>query len=445
MAQRIQISDHFTFGRLLRFAFPSIIMVIFTSLYGVVDGLFVSNITGDDAFAAVNLFLPVFYILSSVGFMLGSGGAALISKLFGERDEQTARRHFGGLLVIVSGVSVVFTLSTVFVMPQMATALGAEGDVYGYCVVYGRWMLGGLPLFILQTFFQYFFAVADRPKLGLIITVAAGATNMLGDFLLIYVAGMGVVGAAVATIVGEAVGGAIPLAYFFIKKGKRLYFGKPIFVVKDLLKICANGSSELLANLATSIVSVMYNFQLLRYIGTDGVVAYGVIMYVAFIFVGCYLGFSVGTAPIVGYNYGAQNRDELKNVYKKSMIFNAVAAAAMLVISQALARPLAAIFVSYDARLLDLTTHALRIYSASFLLCGFNIYASGFFTALNNGLISAIISMVRTLAAQSVAVFVMPLIFGINGIWTATVVAEIIAIIVAGVMFTAFRKKYGYM
>lgn len=441
----VHISDHFTYGKLLRFAYPSMIMVIFTSIYGVVDGLFVSNVNGDDAFAAVNLFLPVFYILSSVGFMLGSGGAALISKLFGEQDEKTARRHFGGLLIIVCGVSAVFTLSTVFVMPQIATVLGAEDEVYAYCVSYGRWMLGGLPLFILQTYFQYYFAVADKPKLGLIITVAAGVTNMLGDFLLIYVARLGVVGAAIATIIGEAVGGALPLVYFFVKKGKRLYFAKPIFRIKDIAKICANGSSELLANLSSSVVAVMYNFQLMRYIGTDGVVAYGVLMYVAFLFVGCYLGYSVGTAPIIGYHYGAQNKDELKNVYKKSLVFNAVAAALMFGISQALARPLASVFVGYDENLLDLTTHALRIYSVSFLLSGFNIYASGFFTALNNGLISATIAMVRTFAAQALAVFILPLMFGLNGIWTATIAAEIISIIVTVTMFIVYRKRYGYL
>lgn len=445
MTGKIKISDSFTFGKLLRFAFPSIIMVIFTSLYGIVDGLFVSNFAGDEAFAAINLFLPIFYILGSSGFLLGSGGNALVAVLLGKGDEDSARRRFTGVMILTVGIGVALTCAVLPFMSKIAVALGAQGDALEYCTVYGTVMLAGLVPFILQSFFQYFFAVADKPKLGLAITVAAGVTNMAGDFLLISVAGMGVVGAAVATIIGECVGGVIPLAYFFVKKGKRLYFGKPAFGLRAIGAICVNGSSEMISNLSVSAVSVIYNFQLLKYIGNAGVVAYGVIMYVSFIFVGCFLGFSVGTAPIIGYNYGAKNTAELKKVFKMSLLFYVVAATVMTALSEALAKPLAMIFVGYDERLLALTTRALRLFSVSFLLSGFNIYASAFFTALNNGVVSAVISVSRTLVFQIGAVFLAPLVFDLDGIWCATVFAELATLAVSVAFVLKHAKRYGYL
>lgn len=443
--QKISISDKFTFGRLLRFAVPSIVMVIFTSLYGIVDGLFVSNVTGDAAFAAINLFLPSFYLLGSVGFLLGSGGCALIAKLLGERNEQTARRGFAGLTVITTATGVIFTAVVMPFLPQISKALGADESVMPYIVPYGYIMLGGLTAFILQTYFQYYFAVADKPKLGLAITVGAGATNILGDFLLVYVAKWGVIGAAAATVAGECVGAFVPLAYFFYKKNKTLFFEKPSFDLRAIAKVCGNGSSELVTNISVSVVSMLYNFQLLKYIGNDGVVAYGTIMYVSFIFIGTFLGFSVGTAPIIGYNYGAKNNAELKNVFIKSLTFYAAAALILTGLAEALAKPLAYIFVSYDAELLELTTRAIRIFSFSFLVSGFNIYASAFFTALNNGIISAVISVSRTLIFQVGAIFVMPLIAGVDGIWSATIVAEALTLAVSATFAIAMRRRYGYL
>lgn len=442
--QQIRISDNFTFGRLLRFALPSIIMVIFTSLYGIVDGLFVSNFAGDGAFAAVNLFLPIFYIAGSLGLLLGSGGCALVAKLFGEGEEVAARRVFTGLIIITTGIGAAITAATVGFMPQIAVMLGARGATAKLCSLYGTIMICGLIPFMLQSFFQYFFAVADRPKLGLIITVGAGVTNALFDFVFMYACEWGVTGAAVATVMGECVGGIVPLIWF-IKKNKKLHIAKPSFAPKTIGKVCLNGSSEFLTNISVSLVSIIYNFQLLKYIGEAGVETYGVIMYVSFIFVGCFLGYSVGTAPIVGYHYGAGNADELKNVFKKSMLFYALAAVVMTGISEALATPLAYIFVGYDKELLALAVKALRIFSFSFLISGFNIYASAFFTALNNGVVSAVISTARTLAFQVVAVFVMPLVFGLNGIWSATIAAELLCIILSAVFIITNRKKYGYM
>lgn len=442
--KRILISDKFTFGKLIRYAVPSIIMLIFTSLYGVVDGLFVSNVAGDDAFTAVNLFLPVFYLLGALGMLLGSGGAALIAKLLGEQRDGDARGFLSGLTILTVAAAGVITALTIAFMPQIASALGAKGDVHTHCVRYGRIMLAGLTPFMLQFFFQYLFAVAERPKFGLVITLCAGATNMLGDFVLIYVLKTGVTGAAIATVCGECVGGIVPLIYFFFKKGNRLYYAKPRFEAKTIGKACVNGSSELLSGVSTSVVNMLYNFQLLKYIGNDGVVAFGIIMYVSFIFVGCYMGFSVGTAPIIGYNYGAQNTDELKSVLKKSLIFIGASAGVLTVAAEALAKPLAMIFVNYDKELLELTVRAIRIFSISFLISGFNIYASAFFTALNNGVVSAIISTSRTLVFQIGAVMLIPLAFGLNGIWGATAVAEALSLVISVVMLTTLRKRYRY-
>ena len=445
MSAQIHISDHFTFGKLLRFALPSIIMVIFMSLYGIVDGLFVSNFAGDGAFAAVNLFLPIFYIAGSLGMLLGSGGCALIAKLFGEGKDDEARRIFTGLIIIVTCIGGAITMASVWFMPQIARLLGASGETAKLCSLYGMIMTCGLIPFSLQSFFQYFFAVADRPKLGLFITVAAGVTNAIGDFLFMYAFEWGVTGAAVATIIGECVGGIVPLVWFVSKKGKNLYIAKPSFAPKTIGKVCANGSSEFLTSVSVSLVSMIYNFQLLKYVGESGVEAYGVIMYVSFIFIGCFLGYSVATSPIVGYHYGANNTDELKNVFKKSLIFYAGAAVIMTGLSAALATPLAYIFVNSNKALLKLSVNALRIFSFSFLLSGFNIFASAFFTALNNGVVSAVISMARTLVFQVIAVYVMPLIFGLNGIWSATIVAEFLCLIISVIFIIVKRKKYGYL
>ena len=441
--QQIHISDNFTFGRLLRFALPSIIMVIFMSLYGIVDGLFVSNFAGDSALAAVNLFLPVFYISGSIGLLLGSGGCALVSTLVGEGDDVSARRVFSGLIIITAGLGAAITAATVWFMPRIALLLGARGETAELCARYGTIMICGLIPFMMQSFFQYFFAVADRPKLGLVITVGAGLANAVFDFLFMYAFRWGVTGAAAATVIGECVGGLVPLVWF-LKKGKRLYI-EPSFAPKTIGKVCANGSSEFLTNISVSLVSIIYNFQLLKYVGESGVEAYGVIMYVSFIFIGCFIGYSVGTAPIVSYHYGADNKSELKNVFKKSLLFYTMAAVVMTAIAEALATPLAMIFVSYDKTLLALTVTALRIFSFSFLISGFNIYSSAFFTALNNGGVSAAISTARTLVFQVIAVFVMPLIFGLNGIWSATIAAELLTVILSVVFVGVFRKKYGYI
>jgi len=440
----IQLSDHFTYRKLLRFTLPSITMMIFTSIYGIVDGFFVSNFAGKTSFAAVNLVIPFLMILGSIGFMLGTGGSAVVAKTFGQGDGQKAKRSFS-LFVYVSivlgiGVSV---LGYVFMRP-ICVLLGAEAFMLEECVVYGRACILGLPAFILQLEFQSFFVTAEKPQLGLYVTLAAGVTNMVLDALLVGVLHMGVIGAALATAASQWVGGVVPLVYFFRPNDSLLRLTKTGFDGKALLKACTNGSSEFLNNIAMSFISILYNIQLLAYAGENGVAAYGVIMYVSFIFAAAFIGYSIGTAPVIGYHDGAQNHAELKNVLTKSLKVIGIFSVCMVVFSQILALPLSKLFVGYDVELMELTCHGLRIYSISFFFMGYAIFGSGFFTALNDGLTSALISFLRTLVFQLAAVLLLPLIFGIDGIWLSVVAAELMAVILSAIFLAAKRNKYHY-
>lgn len=440
----IQLSEHFTYKKLIQFTIPTIIMMIFTSIYGVVDGLFVSNCVGADAFAGVNLIMPALMILGSIGFMIGTGGSALVSKTIGEGNEEKANRYFSMLLYVVTIIGFIFTVIGLIVMEPVAKLLGAEGNLVEICVTYGRTLIIALIPFMLQNCFQSFLIVAEKPRMGLIISIITGVLNMILDFLFIYVFKMGVFGAAVATGISQLIGGIVPLIYF-IKKSETLKLVKTKFELKPILQACANGSSEMVTNISMSLVNMLYNLQLMKYAGSDGVVAYGIIMYVSFIFSGTYMGYSIGSAPIVGYHYGAENKEELKSLLKKSLKLLTVTSIVMTVIGELLAKPLAGIFVSYDANLLDMTTNAIRIFSISYLISGINIFASSFFTALNNGVVSAAISFLRTLIFQIAMIFILPLIWGLNGIWIAVIFAEVLALIVSITFLVVNRKKYQYI
>ena len=440
----IQLSEHFTYKKLIQFTIPTIIMMIFTSIYGVVDGLFVSNCVGSDAFAGVNLIMPALMILGSIGFMIGTGGSALVSKTIGEGNKEKANRYFSMLLYVVTIIGFIFTVIGLIVMEPVAKLLGAEGNLVEICVTYGRTLIIALIPFMLQNCFQSFLIVAEKPRMGLIISIITGVLNMILDFLFIYAFKMGVFGAAVATGISQLIGGIVPLIYF-IKKSETLKLVKTKFELKPILQACANGSSEMVTNISMSVVNMLYNLQLMKYAGADGVVAYGIIMYVSFIFSGTYMGYSIGSAPIVGYHYGAKNTKELKSLLKKSLKLLTITSIVMTVIGELLAKPLAGIFVSYDANLLDMTTNAIRIFSISYLISGINIFASSFFTALNNGVVSAAISFLRTLIFQIAMIFILPLIWNLNGIWLAVVFAEVFALIVSVVFFIVNRKKYQYI
>ena len=444
--QRIQLSDHFTTGRLLRFVASPIIMMIFTSVYGVVDGFFVSNFAGKTAFSALNLIYPFLQAFGCIGFMIGTGGSALVAMTLGTGDKEKANNLFSMLAVSTLVLGLISTVIGWFLLEPAAQLLGATPDLLPDCLLYGRILLAFQTAFMMQYFFQSFFITSEKPKLGLLFTVLAGVTNIFMDFLLVGVLQGGIAAAAAATVLSQLVGGIGPLFYFFSSKNTSLlHFVRPKFSLKYLGKACANGSSELMTNLSASLVSALYNLQLIRLIGADGVAAYGVLMYVGFIFAAIFIGYAQGCAPIVSYHYGADNRDELKNLFRKSIFLLAAAGVAMFASAQLLATPLAKLFVGYDADLMALTEHALKLYAFSFLLCGFNIFASAFFTALNNGVISAAISFLRTLVFQVFAVLVLPMVLDLDGIWYALVFAEAAAVLVSAAFLIKNRNRYHYV
>lgn len=441
---KIQLSEHFNFKKLLRFTFPSIIMLIFTSIYGVVDGFFVSNYAGKEPFTAVNFIMPVLMLLGCFGFMFGTGGGALISKTMGEGKSEKAKSTFS-LIVYTSIIcGIVLSVLGFILIEPVASMLGAQNQLLTDSVTYARIILIAIPAYILQYEFQCLFVTAGKPSLGLYVTIAAGLTNMILDALFVAVFKWGLEGAAAATAISQFVGGLVPLIYFACPNSSLLRLGKTHFDGKALLKTCTNGASELMSNISMSIVSMLYNAQLLKYAGEDGVAAYGVLMYVSLVFQAVYIGYSVGTAPIISYNYGAQNHTELKSLLKKSLISISIFAVIMFTASLALSKPLSYIFVGYDKELLNLTVRAFSIFSFSFLFSGYAIFGSSFFTALNNGLISALISFMRTLVFQIAAVLIFPLIWQVDGIWLSIVAAEVMSVIVTIIFLKANKKKYQY-
>ncbi len=419
-------------------------MMVFTSIYGVVDGFFVSNYVGKTQFAAVNFIFPLLMIFGAVGFMFGTGGSALIAKTYGEGKKDKAQRIFS--LIVYTSVAcgiAIAVLGFIFVRP-LAALLGAKGDMLDYGVIYGKILLLSLPASILQFEFQSLFIAAEKPKLGLFVTVGAGVTNMVLDWLFTAVFRFGIIGAASATALSQCVGGIVPLLYFSLPNSSILRLRKTGFDLKSLSRTVTNGSSELMSNLSMSLVSMLYNFQLMKYAGEDGVSAYGVLMYVSMIFIAIFIGFSVGVAPVISYHYGAENHKELKSLLKKSIVIIGITSLFMLLLGEVLAMPLSKLFVGYDRNLYELTLRGFYIYSFSFLFSGIAIYSSSFFTALNNGLISALISFLRTLIFQSLAVILLPLIFDIDGIWYSIVLAEFVAALVSAIFLLALKKKYKY-
>lgn len=441
---KIHLSDKFTYGKLLRFTAPSIIMMIFTSIYGVVDGFFVSNYVGKTPFAAVNFIYPFLMILGTVGFMFGTGGSAIVAKTLGENDEEKASRLFSFFVYISAALgAVVAVLAFIFIRP-IASALHAEGEMLENCVLYGRIFILGLPMYVLQMEFQSFFVTAGKPGLGFLSTVAGGITNMVFDAVFIVGFKWGLAGAAAATVMGQCVGGMIPLLYFFRPNTSLLRLGKTKFDGADLLKAMTNGSSELMSNISMSLVNMLYNVQLIKYAGEDGVSAYGVLMYVNLVFLAIFIGYSIGTAPVIGYHYGAKNPAEIGSILKKSFVIIGISSLCMLGFSEIMAEPLSRIFVGYDAALYEITVHGFRIFSFQFLFAGMSIFASSFFTALSNGGVSAMISFLRTLVFQTAAILLLPLVLKLDGIWISIVAAEFVSFVVSLIYIAAKRKKYGY-
>lgn len=439
---KIQLSDSFSFGKLLKFTAPSIAMMIFTSIYSVVDGFFVSNFAGKTPFAAVNLIMPVIQILGTVGFMFGTGGTALVSKTYGDGDKEKANSIFSLIVYVAFGVGVVLAVLACFFIRPIAVLLKAEGALLENSVIYAQIILCALPFYILQVMFQSFFAAAEKPQLGLFVTVAAGMTNFVLDAVLVISLPQEykLAGAAVATALSQVMGGVIPLIYFFRKNGSILRLGKTKYDGRVLLKACTNGSSEFMSNISMSLVGMLYNLQLMNYAGEDGVAAYGVMMYVSMIFSAAFLGYTVGIAPVVGFNYGAKNHKELKSLLKKSLCIIVVFGVFMVASAELLDAPISKMFVGKDEGLYNLTVSGFRIFALSFAFMGFGIFTSGFFTALNDGLTSALIAFLRTLVFQTAAIMIMPAIFDINGVWFSVVAAELMSLVL-GVMFLVLKKK----
>lgn len=441
----IKLSDHFSVRRLLRFTLPSIFMMVFTSIYGVVDGFFVSNFVGKTPFAAVNFIMPFIMMLATIGFMLGMGGSALVAKTLGEGDNKKANELFSFFVYVSIIGGIVITVLGIVFLPYIARLLGAEGKLHSNAVLYGRIVLIALPAYIVHLEFESFFSTAEKPKFGLKLTVICGVLNIVLDALFIAVFKWGVVGAALATAISHFVSGLVPIVYFAQKNSSLLHLQRAPADWKALGKACFNGISELINNIAMSLVSMLYNAQLLIYAGENGVAAYGVLMYVSFVFNAAFIGYSIGMAPVVGYHYGAQNHQELKGLLKKSIAIIGTFSICMFVLAEALGAPLSKVFVGYDPELYALTSRAFMIYSFSFIFSGFAIFSSGFFTALNDGMTSAIISFLRTLIFEVLAVMLLPLIWGVDGIWISVVFAEIMAVTAGIVFLIAKRKQFHYM
>ncbi|MEY8320248.1 MATE family efflux transporter [Lachnospiraceae bacterium 46-61] len=441
---RIQLSDHFNYSKLLKFVLPSILMMICTSVYSVVDGLFVSNFVGKTHFAAINLTMPFIMAVVTIGFMIGTGGSAIVAKTLGEGKKEKANEYFTMLICLTVILGIAITILGLLFLRPIIILLGAEGILIEYCMMYGKMILISMTAFMLQTTFQSFFIVAEKPALSLKISIAAGLTNMILDFVFIVIFHWGLAGAAAATMLGQVVGGVIPLFYFSKKNSSLLHFKKFIWNVDVIWKTCTNGSSEMMTNLSASVVNILYNYQLMKIAGENGISAYGVIMYVNFTFTALFIGYSIGSAPIFSYHYGAGNDSELQNLFQKSLKLTAISSIVLTVLAEVVSLPLTSIFVGYDKELLDMTCNGFRVYALSFTISGFNIFSSGFFTALNNGFISAFISFTRTLLFQLGAVLILPFLIGLNGIWLAIVVAELLALFVSIFFFVTKRKQYHY-
>lgn len=440
----IQLSDHFSTKRLLRFVFPSIIMMVFTSIYGVVDGFFVSNYAGKTAFAAVNLIMPFIMITAGLGYMFGTGGSALVSMKLGQQEKEKANQYFSMIVLATIILGTIISILGFIFTPQVSRLLGASDEMMNDCVIYGRINLAFNMPFMLQYLFQTLFITAEKPKLGLYTTIAAGVTNMILDYVLVGLIPLGVIGAAAATAVSQCVGGFFPLIYFLRKNDSLLQLVPTKIEVKPILKAAGNGSSELMTNISSSLISMLYNLQLMKYYGENGVAAYGVLMYVQFVFIAIYTGYTIGSSPIISYHYGADNRPEIQNLFKKSFLLIGISGV-ILTLTAHLAAPLiSSIFVGYDIELKQLTEHAFSMFSYMFLPAGFNILSSAIFTALNNGKVSAAISFIRTLVFQSTAVLFLPLIIGKDGIWLSALTAEVLALCVSLYFIFSMKDEYHY-
>lgn len=441
----MKLSEYFTYEKLIEFCMPSIFMMLFTSFYVVIDGLFISNFIGKTSFAAVNIIIPFLLMIGGFGFMIGTGGSALVSKTLGEKKIELAGKYFSMLILFAIIFGIGISIISILFLEDICIILGANRNMMSDCLIYGKVLLIFNVSYMLQNIFQTFLVTAENPKLGLRVTVLAGMANMVLDALFIVGFNWGVFGAALATGISQTAGTVIPLVYFIVSKESILKLTKTDIKWHVILKSCSNGMSEVMTSISTSVISIVYNLQLLKFAGENGVAAYGAIMYVQFIFISIYLGYDIGTAPIIGYNYGAKNHLELKNMLKKSLVLLFLSGIVLFLAAQVGTDIISRVFVGYDLELFNMTSKAFRIFSVSFLIVGFNTFSSSFFTALNNGFVSAIISFMRTFVFQIVAVLVLPIFYGLSGIWAATIVSEVLAFLVGISFIIGLGKFYNYI
>ena len=428
----VSLSGHYGYRRLLWASAPSVAMMLVSSVYGIVDGLFVSNFAGKSGFAAVNLMYPPMMILGALGLMVGSGGAALVGKIQGEGYPQKADRVFTMLLRFLASVGVAVGVLFAVFCPLIARWLGADEGMMDECVVYGRISMVGMPFFMLQQAMQSFYMAAERPQLGTWVSVACGIVNVALDALFVWILGWGVAGAAWATVLAQVVGGGFPMIYFGSKRLNRgsLHLRRNSKTIWPYVgKACTNGLSEYVSGISLSIVSMCYNLQLMHHIGEDGVAAYGVVMYLTFVIAAFFIGYNITLTPIIGYHYGARDVDEQRSLLRKSLVIIGVTGLLLTAVAELLSGPAARFFVGYDEGLLALTTKAIRIYMLCFLICGWSMFASALFTGLQNGVVSAVAAFMRSLVFEMAAVWLLPVFFGIDGIWWAVNVSEVLTLL----------------
>lgn len=441
----IGLDSHFTYKKLFKFVASPIMMMVFTSIYGVIDGLFVSNFAGKTAFAAINAIMPLTMILGGIGFMIGTGGTAIVSQTLGAGEKEKANNYFSFLVYATIVIGVTVSAITIIILPHITHLFSIDEQMLPYALKYARIVISFTPTFMLQSLFHSFFITAEKPMHGFVVTVIAGLTNIALDALFVVGFKMGVGGAALATGLSQAVGAGLPIIYFTSKKNDSLLrLSKGTFDFKVLLKTITNGSSELVNNISSSVVSIVFNSQLFALAGQNGISAYGVMMYVNFIYIAIFIGYAIGTAPIIGFNYGAQNDLELKNIFKKSLVLMGILGVIMSLLAFVLSTPISKIFVGYDEELCNMTAQAFKLFCFSFIFTGFGIFGSSMFTALGNGLISAVISFLRTLVFQIACVMILPKFWGINGVWLSMLIAEILSSMITVTFWIIKRKKYKY-
>ena len=437
------ISKDFGFFSLLQFALPTMVMMVFMSLYTIVDGIFLSRLVGSNALSALNIVFPIINILMAIGIMLATGGSAVIAKKLGEGKEEEARRDFTFLIVAgVAGGLLMMAIGTIF-LEELCKVLGSTKILLGDCKTYLQISLFFAPACMLQLLFQTFFVTAGRPNIGLTMTILGGVTNILMDYVLMGPAQMGIAGAALATGFGQLVPAIIGLLYFSFSRHS-LFFTMPKADFKMLLQSCMNGSSEMVSNLSSAIITYLFNIIMLRLLGEDGVAAITIVLYGQFLFNALYLGFSMGVAPVISFNYGSGNRQLLQKVYGICLKFVPVSSLIVAILALLFTPVIVGIFTSREEGIYEIAVHGFFLFSFNYFLAGMNIFASAMFTALSNGKISAIISFARTFIFIAICIILLPFVLGVNGVWIAVPVAEFLTLFLSCFYLIHYKKVYGY-